>query len=496
MRITMIGHASIFVETEDCNILMDPILFDPHAEGIADICPQREVIHDRIPEFDVLVISHRHIDHFNIRSLASLPKNVDVFIPKDRLLKECLQKLGYTQIYSLGDFEEVKIGSTTLMTNRSEYRVPEFGVLFADPTGVFWNQVDSDVNLDTINLVKSHFSEIDLLFAPWQPMLEGNYQGNESLSFPYTSYNDKLNKISLIKPKAVVPGANGFKFINGSSWLNQIVFPVTREQYCRDVRIVCPEVSNNVFALDPGDVLDFENGEFSYMVAKSEFVKKPKDDRDELYFSPVNVESSPIDDNVDNYNLDRVRKTIEEEVCTNLPQFLTDNKNSLFIEHCRWQVIYQLEVVFSDRSCQWYFDFTEETIKARQGKHPLANFFNTITASSLYGLIEGTKGWDYAYLGGYYRSFKKIYMPTTHGIIKPEEEQIEEPLRLKFSYQDIFEKIRLYEVEKWSSTSRARAIPHQSKTMMMKVGTTLVRLAKTNSKEDAVTAKTLYLSKT
>ena len=388
MRITMIGHASIFVETEDCNILMDPVLFDPHCEGIEDICPKREVIHDEIPKFDVLVISHRHLDHFDIRSLASLPKHVDVLIPYDKLLKTCLNKLGYSNIYYLKDESEVKIGSTHLIATRSENRVPEYGMLFTDPSGVFWNQVDSIVSPDTIQFVKSRYPQIDYLLASWQPMLESNFQDNQSLSFPYSSYNQELDKVNLIQPKAVSPGANGFKFVNGSSWLNQVVFPVTREQYCKDVRVVCPEVENNVFALDPGDVLTFQKGEFSYIPAKSQFVKKLEDDRDELYFSPVNVNNNLIDNNFNNYNLDKIKKTIKEEVCVNLPQFFMEKKNSLFIEHCRWQVIYQLEVIFPNCVQQWYFNFTEETIQARPGQHPLANFFTTISASSLYGIVE------------------------------------------------------------------------------------------------------------
>ena len=485
MRIHMIGHASIFVETEDCNILMDPVLFDPHAEGIEDICPKREVIHHKIPKFDILIISHQHLDHFDIRSLASLPKNVDVLIPQDKLLKTCLSKLGYSNIYYLKDFSEVKIGSTHLIATRSEKYVPEYGILFADPSGVFWNQVDSDISLKTIQFVKSRYPQVDFLLASWQPMLEMNFQDNESLSFPYSSYNQELEKVSLIKPKGISPGANGFKFVSGSSWLNQIVFPVTREQYCRDVQIVCPEIGNKVFALDPGDVLDFQNGKFSYMPARSQFVKKLEDDRDELYFSPVNLNNSLIDDNSNNYNLDEMRKTIEEEICLNLPQFIMEKKDSLFIEHCHWQVIYQLKVVFPDRVSQWYFDFTEETIQAKPGRHPLANFCTSISASSLYGFIKGIKGWDYAHMGGYYRSFKKIYVPTTHGIAKPNEVQIEDPLDLRFPYKDIFEKVRHHEVEKWSSANSDRTIPHQSKTMMMKIGNTLVRLTKTHSNKDS-----------
>lgn len=480
MEIHMIGHASIFVETQDCKILMDPVLWDPHCEGIEDVCPKREVIHERIPEFDLLIISHRHLDHFDIRSLAYLPKNVDVLIPQDKLLESCLRKLGYSQIYPLKDFSEVKIGSTSLLTTRSENRVPEYGVVFADQSGVFWNQVDSDVSLDTIRFVKSRYRQVDFLLAPWQPMLEINYQDNQSLSFPYPKYNKVLGNISVIQPKAIAPGANGFKLINGSSWLNQIVFPVTREQFCKDVKMVCPEIGENVFDLDPGDILVFKNGEFSHIKEMCQFVKKVDDNRESLDFSPVKVEGSLIDDNPDNYNLDEMREAIEEEVCFNLPKFIIEKKDSLFLEHCRWNVIYQLEILFPDSSRKWSFDFSEENVQALSGRNPFANFFTTITASSFYGLLKRVKGWDSAHMGGYYRSFNKIYIATPHGIIKPAESKIEDPLDLRFPYKDIFETIRQREIEEWGYPNGNGSSSNESKTLMMKIGNTFVRLVKEN----------------
>ena len=81
MQVHLLGHASLFVETEDCKILIDPVLQDPFCEGLNESCPQRLITPENFPEYDFLVISHRHLDHFDLRSLAYLPKNVDVLIP-------------------------------------------------------------------------------------------------------------------------------------------------------------------------------------------------------------------------------------------------------------------------------------------------------------------------------------------------------------------------------------------------------------------------------
>lgn len=478
MEIHTIGHASIFVETQDCRILMDPVLWDPHQEGLFDVYPKREVIHEQLPEFDLLIISHRHLDHFDLRSLAYLPKTVDVLIPRDKLLDTSLRQLGYSQIYHLSDFNEVKIGSTRLIATRSENRVPEYGIVFADESGVCWNQVDTIVSPDTISFVRSRYGRVDFLLAMWQPMLEINYQGNLSLSFPYSQYSKVLENVTLIKPKAIAPGANGFKCINGSSWLNQIVFPVTREQFCKDVKIACPEIGENVFALDPGDIMVLKKGEFRHLKGQCKFVKKVGDDRESLDFSPVKIGNEIIDHNQDNYNLDEMREAIYEEVCINLPKFIAEFKDSLFIQHCRWNVIYQLEIVFPDCCSKWSFDFSQENIKALPDRNPLANFFTYITASSFYGILKRCKGWDYGTLGGYYRSFQKLYISTPHGIIKPDGTQIRDPLHFRFPYNEILEAFVQREIEKWGKNDENCPKSEEFDGSMMRLGNTLVRLAK------------------
>ncbi|KYC43087.1 hypothetical protein WA1_13375 [Scytonema hofmannii PCC 7110] len=487
MKIHMIGHASIFVETQDCKIMMDPVLWDPFCEVTTSICPRREVIHEQIPEFDLLVISHRHLDHFDIRSLAYLPKNVDVLIPKDKLLETCLRQLGYSQIYTLSDFDEVKIGSTTLIATRSENRVPEYGMLFADPSGVFWNQVDSLVNTKTINFVKSRYPRINFLLASWQPMLETEYQYNQSLSFPFPGYSHILQLIGLIKPKAISPGANGFKFIDGSSWLNQVVFPVTQEQFCRDIGKVCPEAGENIFSLQPGDICEFKDGRSTYLSGNSQFVKMIEDDRESLLFSPVTVSGELVDRNPDKYNLHEMRKTIEEEVCLNLPTFFMEHKNDLFGEYVHWEVIYQLEIVFPDISQKWYFDFSEETIQCRRGTNPLANVFNIITASSFYGVLKGEKTWDYPGTGGYLRAFEKLYVASTHGAIRPDLKSLSiSPLALKFPHEKVFETVLYKEVETWGKEYGKNQVQHEKKTAMMKLGNTLIRVSPQNLNEQLV----------
>ena len=448
MEIHMIGHASIFVKTEDCGILMDPVLWDPHQEGLFDVSPKREVDHEHLPQYKFLIISHKHQDHFDLRTLAALPKDVDVFIPKDPLMEKCLRQLGYTRIHSLREFSEVKLGATTICTTRSENPVPEFGILFADSGSTFWNQVDTVVRPTIVDFLLNRFSRIDFLLATWQPLMELSYQMNRTLSFPFDEYGKLLNNVSLIKPGAIAPGANGFKYIDGSSWLNRVVFPVARDQFCRDAVKACPGLDGNVFTLDPGDVLQLNEGRPRFYSGASDFVSMVRDDRDELDFLPVKLGDDLMDYNPDNEPLESMRRTILEELEVALPAFM-DNHRTAVTEHRRWGVIYQLEVVFPDGPKKWFIDFSEETPRVQSGRSPRANFFSLITASGLYGLITGKRGWDYVMLGGYYRRYNKVYEVTPLGILQPEASLLIDLLELRFPYLQLLESFLSRETEKW-----------------------------------------------
>jgi hypothetical protein len=130
-------------------------------------------------------------------------------------------------------------------------------MVFADDSGVFWNTVDTYFSPKTIQRVRASFPEIDFLLTTWHISMEGKFQYNHRSSFPFELYGYLFNLINLIQPKALAPGASGFKYIGTSSWQNQLLFPVTRERFCHDIQTAFPEMAENIFQLDPGDRLMF-----------------------------------------------------------------------------------------------------------------------------------------------------------------------------------------------------------------------------------------------
>jgi UDP-MurNAc hydroxylase len=444
MRVTEIGHASLYFETSDLRLLMDPVLSDPHQEGLFDITPRRQVRLEQLPPLDVLVISHRHLDHFHIRTLAALPKQCQVVIPPDPLLEEYLARLGFRRVLTLADFKGITMGRTKLLATRSENRVPEFGLVISDEEHVVWNQVDSIVTPRTVATVLRQVPGIDLLLPGWQPMLELNFQTHKSLDFPYERYGRILHNIGLTAARAVAPGANGFKYNDRSEWLNHIVFPVPRARFLADVARVLPHAT--ILDALPGDVITAAAGKVTLQSNASPFVQRDSDTPADLCFSPTLVDARLIDPE----SLPGSAEEAGAATAETLERFVTLHP-AAFDLHKRWGVVYQLTVVGRDDQTSWWIDFGAATPSVTRGGHASPTMCTHIAASALLGLSTKQLGWDYAAIGGFYRHTQSICAVYPHGLLRPDPGTIRDPLESVYGYDELFRAVLDREVVRWSA---------------------------------------------
>jgi hypothetical protein len=305
----------------------------------------------------------------------------------------------------------------------------------------------------TVETIVSRFPKLDFVLASWQPMLETCFQTNAGLPFPYARYSEVLYNLGLAAPRAMAPGANAFCYTRGAAWMNHVVFPVTKERFLHDAKSVMPYIGKNAFALEPADVLKIEKGECEVISAGSNFVKRTGYSAD-LTFAPVTVQAPLEDENPDEVSAAELEATVREIVESRLSDFIRKNENA-FLVHRKNKVIYELEVVFQEKSLHWNIDFSALQPQVTPGRNSLANLFALITASSLHGMIAGARGWDYALLGGFCRNFHKLYSVTTAGIVRADWIETADPLRLLLPYQEIFEKVLDHEVQKWNLVKQA-----------------------------------------
>ncbi|MDB5523378.1 MAG: hypothetical protein JWM58_1141 [Rhizobium sp.] len=75
LRITMIGHASLLIQTAGLNILTDPV-WSERVSPLSFIGPKRHnppgVAMDDLPPIDLILVTHNHYDHLDLATLRAL----------------------------------------------------------------------------------------------------------------------------------------------------------------------------------------------------------------------------------------------------------------------------------------------------------------------------------------------------------------------------------------------------------------------------------------
>jgi UDP-MurNAc hydroxylase len=416
IKTTLIGHASMLIQSNQTTILTDPVWFDYLWEDINVLCPSINLDLKKIPPIDVLNISHRHQDHFDVRTLAYLARNDSplkanalILAPNDEIVLDVLRELNYKNITIVDDFKPITVEDVTLIAtpslNEGDY-FPEHGLIVNDGNVVVWNQVDTVVSPEIISHINKSYGRLDFSHSRFLPLLEGNFTHHKTLAIPFDEYSSFLKVAGALKPKFIVPGSAAFRYRDELNFLNRYSFPITPEQFLADLADFCPEIKTSTF--NPGDIAYVTKEGVRIDRQSSEFVSVQEDDSHKIIFKPV-MEVTPI-----------ISKPISLGSSTNELQLIEDYITGEYLEILsssdkldgwrHWQTTYQLEVFDSSGSSKtWNIDFKEKRLQVRKNNHRKINLYEGIAAFDLLKLIKGTTSWDYVGISGNYRTFSNIY---------------------------------------------------------------------------------------
>lgn len=404
MRVTLLGHAAVLVEMGTMKILMDPVLQDPFEDGLVVSCPKREIDVDRLPPIDVVIISHRHPDHFDLPSLDRLSRNCQVCCPADPLITHALKLLGFRHVTILEPGKPMSVEKIEILPTRSENQaVRECGIVFRDETGTFWNQVDTEISPITINSVIEHCSRVDLLFAMYASQ---NFSFFESLekSFPYETHRQNLQNVLMIRPSLTVPGSAGFRFFGEHEWLNRFLFPISRGLFLDDLRTLDATLETAI--MNPGDVAEIHDGEVKIQREASPFSRTLEDGTYQIRFNPTSMIPPLGDPNPEGYDLREMEATLSQFIEEGLFKYCQEHfRDRLSVpgKYFACQAIYGLKVVFPNYRIDWTIDFRTDPIGLYREKNSRADIIHQIAASALTGWILRQK--SFFYVRGYSRRF-------------------------------------------------------------------------------------------
>ncbi|MBK8717707.1 MAG: MBL fold metallo-hydrolase [Deltaproteobacteria bacterium] len=247
MRWSYCGHAMWLVEADGLRFVCDPLLGATHHAGVFEVVPRRTIDAGALRP-DVLLVSHRHGDHFDVPSLhrlAQLDPDTVVLTP-DALVAWAARALGFHDVRETPAGTLLAFEGVSLVTTPS--RAPdEWGVMFGVGGVAAWNQVDSvftgpDDIREVTQIATRALGARRLTMAAvrWQPMLEIAAQLGESLAFPTPPTIDCCTKSrrstphGWCRPRPVAPtSARGRGSIAWCSRWERRAFSPTSRGACR-----------------------------------------------------------------------------------------------------------------------------------------------------------------------------------------------------------------------------------------------------------------------
>lgn len=410
MRVTLLGHAAVLVEMDGATVLMDPVFADPFEEGAVVSCPRRSVHPDELPPIDLLVVSHRHPDHFDPPSLARVTRQCDAICPADPLIVHGLRELGFERVHPVHPMGEIAGGTFELFPTRSEVRsIPEFGMVLRDASGTFFNQVDSELAPETIDVVRRRFGQIDVHFAMYASQ-NFDFFEDRSTAFPLETHRDNLCNACRIGARLVVPASAGFRFVGELAWLNSFVFPISRERFVSDLHQLWPGVNTRL--VDPGDVVEIAGGEATYVACASPAATTELDDSALIAFDPTAPIPDLVDGNPEDVPASELAARCRAVVVAPLCEYATRGEDRVTAAYRSAGATYDLEVVLpgGDRlSVRLRFDPAGVQVERPSGT-PMTKgvtVSHRITASALLQWVTNTK--SFFYVRGWSRRSQVCY---------------------------------------------------------------------------------------
>jgi UDP-MurNAc hydroxylase len=246
MNLSYLGHACWRVDLGGTRILFDPVGATFH-DGVFSTHPQRQVDWDAVAA-DLIVVSHRHPDHFDVATLHTLAERdpTVVVVTSDPLVGRACRRLGFHDVAVVGAGVRIPLDDGALYTTPSLATFPEWGMIVASEQGTVWNQVDSALG-DPGNVrriladaaVALGRPELargpDLALARWAPLMQVDAHVMGRLDFPFDRYAAEIERVVASGARTVVPAAAGHRHEPPGDWLRHTSFPVSESRFRRDL---------------------------------------------------------------------------------------------------------------------------------------------------------------------------------------------------------------------------------------------------------------------
>jgi L-ascorbate metabolism protein UlaG (beta-lactamase superfamily) len=196
VRITWLGHSTVLVELDGARLLTDPVL----GRRVAHLRRYHEPVDARaLRPLDLVLVSHAHWDHLDVRTLARLGRDQPVVVPRGA--GRILRRRGFGAVHEVEVGDRVPAGAVTVEATPAEHdasrgpfgvSAPALGYVLRGSRSVYFAG-DTDV-FDGM----AELAGIDVALLPvsgWGPRVPAGHLDPERAA----------RATALLRPRLVVP---------------------------------------------------------------------------------------------------------------------------------------------------------------------------------------------------------------------------------------------------------------------------------------------------
>jgi hypothetical protein len=413
LQLTFYGHACVLFEHGGTRLLCDPHLYEQFAHDLFKIYPARRIDRALVPRPDAIFISHKHRDHFDLRSLSKFDRSIPVFIPDSDEMRYGLGKLGFATVDTFKDWDTREVGGMRLTFTPSRMRVPENGVVVTTGSEAAWNLVDTVIDLEIVRRVQRDVlahRQLDVLLWPYQPLLEFEVSEGKSLAFPRDAFEQKMATLATVSPRHAVPYADAQFGVGETAWLNHYRFPVEFGEIVAHARNMAPHVE--LLPSRPGDRLAVD-GTRVEVLSPAPYIEALTSSAQERCFDTTR--GAPELRAHDLGELAAEQRSLAETVDTLREgwRVLSRTMRPALALAAQWEATYDLVLEHGDTSSVIRFTPEHPEIEVLDGEGALAGDGNRIVMRTRLGLLQhvlfGELHYISAVIAGLIRSWHRVF---------------------------------------------------------------------------------------
>lgn len=420
MHVTILGHASVLVDTGAECIVIDPIFDEVYASDTLCQSPRRALDAEAIiASTTCLVVTHIHLDHFHPPTLARFSRALPVVAPPHAALLEALRALGFTRVLPLTAWQRQPLSRGFLCATPSDYEIDEFGIAIVDGADSYWHMSDAIVTPATGARLRDELGAVSLASVKFQPLrlLIAYQRGLGASMLDRDDLTDSFEAACAAEPAALFPYYSGFAFHGEYVWANRHVAPYGAEHIAELLRERLG-AATAVHTVQPGDRFTISARAVVKESAGAHALVRPLPGPPVEPWEPIDPHTLPGVQNLNEvlWITLAARRLLAEQVLPWVQAHL-DAATGMFDYYRDYKAVWQCVIHLGDeRRLHHAIDFRPaRATLCFDFAHPCATVFSHISGACLLKVLRGTAGPELFWMAGGYRMYEKIlYVDDGH----------------------------------------------------------------------------------